>query len=40
LSGQYNVLVAKNGKTGYEMARKNSPELIIADVMMPEMNGI
>lgn len=40
LSGQYNVLVAENGKVGYEMARKNAPDLILSDVMMPEMNGI
>ncbi|WP_291858513.1 two-component regulator propeller domain-containing protein [Marinilabilia sp.] len=40
LSGQYHVQVAENGKVGYEIARKNPPELIISDVMMPEMDGI
>ena len=40
LSGQYHVLVAENGKVGYDMARKNPPDLIISDVMMPEMDGI
>ncbi len=40
LSGQYHVQVAENGKVGYAMARKNPPELIISDVMMPEMDGI
>jgi ligand-binding sensor domain-containing protein/signal transduction histidine kinase/AraC-like DNA-binding protein len=40
LSGQYHVMIAENGKTGYEMARKNAPDLILSDVMMPEMNGI
>lgn len=40
LSGQYHVQIAENGKVGYEMARKNPPELIISDVMMPEMDGI
>ncbi len=40
LSGPYHVQVAENGKIGYDMARKNPPDLIISDVMMPEMDGI
>jgi DNA-binding response OmpR family regulator len=35
----YNILTATNGKTGLESAQKNLPNLIILDVMLPEMNG-
>ena len=39
LKSLYKVLEAPNGKNGLEIARKNKPDIIIADVMMPEMNG-
>lgn len=39
LSEKYNVIVASNGKDGLEKALKNQPDLIITDVMMPEMSG-
>lgn len=35
----YNVLAAANGKEGIEMARKNMPDLIICDIMMPGVDG-
>lgn len=35
----YDVLVAANGKLGAEKALKESPDLIICDVMMPELDG-
>ncbi|MCC5840252.1 MAG: response regulator [Opitutales bacterium] len=35
----YRVLVAENGKAAMERARKGNPDLIILDVMMPEMDG-
>ncbi len=35
----YHVVEADNGKTGLEMASAIQPDLIIADVMMPEMDG-
>jgi signal transduction histidine kinase/ligand-binding sensor domain-containing protein/ActR/RegA family two-component response regulator len=39
LKSLYKVLEAPNGKNGLEIARKNKPDIIVADVMMPEMDG-
>ncbi|MBK9190152.1 MAG: response regulator transcription factor [Crocinitomicaceae bacterium] len=36
----YLVLDADNGEKGIELARQNSPDLILLDVMMPVMDGI
>lgn len=36
----YKVDTAYNGKEGFEKASKNIPDLIISDIMMPEMNGL
>lgn len=36
----YQVFVANNGKEAVKKAKSISPELIIMDVMMPEMDGI
>ena len=35
----YLIEQATNGKEALDMVRKNKPDLIILDVMMPEMNG-
>jgi len=35
----YEVLTAKNGRLGMELAQSQNPDLIICDVMMPGMNG-
>lgn len=35
----YNVVTAANGRSGVEMAKKELPDLIICDIMMPEMDG-
>ncbi|MCK5781389.1 MAG: response regulator transcription factor [Flavobacteriales bacterium] len=36
----YNIVTANNGIEGLEKAKKHLPQLIILDVMMPEMDGI
>jgi CRP-like cAMP-binding protein/AmiR/NasT family two-component response regulator len=38
LSG-YDVLEAQNGKLGAQMALDHSPDLILCDIMMPELDG-
>lgn len=38
--GEYHVSKAENGKDALEFIEENLPDLIISDVMMPEMNGI
>ena len=36
---RYQVVTAKNGKEAVEKARQLVPDLILMDVVMPEMNG-
>jgi CRP/FNR family transcriptional regulator, polysaccharide utilization system transcription regulator len=35
----YKVVVAENGKKGVEAAKQELPDLIICDIMMPELDG-
>ena len=35
----YEVITAEDGVQGLEMARSSDPDLILLDVMMPEMDG-
>lgn len=35
----YNVVTAANGKEGIEVVKETSPDLIICDIMMPELDG-
>ena len=36
----YDVYLAKNGKEAIDIAKKERPQLIILDIMMPVMDGI
>ncbi|MGO8996218.1 MAG: response regulator transcription factor [Polyangiaceae bacterium] len=36
----YRVLLAENGERGLELARSEAPDLIVLDVMLPQMNGL
>ena len=39
LENEYQILVARNGKLGVKKAIEVLPDIIISDVMMPEMDG-
>jgi signal transduction histidine kinase/ligand-binding sensor domain-containing protein/DNA-binding response OmpR family regulator len=39
LEEKYNIIEAPNGKIGVQQAENKLPDLIISDVMMPEMDG-
>lgn len=40
LSKNFNIIQAANGRTGWEKVIKYEPDLIVSDVMMPEMDGM
>jgi DNA-binding response OmpR family regulator len=40
LLGDYQILQAENGKTGLEKTVESIPDLVITDLMMPEMDGM
>ncbi|WP_342155302.1 hybrid sensor histidine kinase/response regulator transcription factor [Joostella sp. CR20] len=39
LKSQYKVLTANHGREGFDMAKEALPDVIITDVIMPEVNG-
>ncbi|NJC26697.1 response regulator [Neolewinella antarctica] len=39
LAGSYRTALAKDGREGVAQARKLMPDLVVSDVMMPEMDG-
>ena len=40
LSKEYKILESENGKDGFQKSIEHIPDLIISDIIMPEMNGI
>ncbi|MDX2249668.1 MAG: substrate-binding domain-containing protein [Bacteroidia bacterium] len=40
LARDYHILEATDGRKGLEVARESIPDLIICDVMLPEINGL
>lgn len=40
LFSNYKVTQAENGKEGFKQVQKNMPDLVITDIVMPEMEGI
>jgi diguanylate cyclase (GGDEF)-like protein len=39
LDGEYQVLLGTNGEEGLRLAREHQPDVILLDVMMPEVDG-
>lgn len=36
----YEIIIASNGVEAMELAKKHNPDIIILDIMMPEMDGV
>ena len=39
LAGEYSVIVATSGKDGISAALRHKPDLILLDIVMPQMSG-
>ncbi len=39
LRDEFNVFLAVNGKEAFDLARNRIPDMVISDIMMPEMDG-
>jgi CheY-like chemotaxis protein len=39
LEDEYNLLIAKDGAQGVELARQNKPDLVLMDISLPVMDG-
>lgn len=40
LSDEYKITTCENGKEAYDLILTHTPDLVISDIMMPEMDGI
>lgn len=40
LSASYQILTATNGKEALEVMKKDLPDMVVSDIMMPEMDGL
>lgn len=40
LADSYRVAIARNGREAMQMAMEETPDIVVSDVMMPEMDGI
>lgn len=40
LQSRFEILTADNGKKGFELAKEIIPDIIVSDIMMPDMNGL
>ncbi|MBL9126850.1 MAG: response regulator [Verrucomicrobiales bacterium] len=38
--GGYDIVIGRNGREALDLARLRQPELIVMDVLMPEMDGL
>ncbi|MCG2700696.1 MAG: response regulator [Candidatus Falkowbacteria bacterium] len=38
-SGRFNVLIADNGVSGLEAARKEKPDIVMLDIILPQIDG-
>lgn len=36
----YEVITVNNGRDGLEKARKEKPDLVLLDIMMPDLDGL
>src|SRR3954471_22832296 len=39
LKGEYDILMATNGRQALELCRRHLPDLVLLDVVMPSMDG-
>ncbi|HEY2857064.1 MAG TPA: ATP-binding protein, partial [Terracidiphilus sp.] len=39
LAGSFNVLTAPNGRAALEIVHRQQPDLVVSDIMMPELDG-